>query len=275
MWRQTLAVISLVSRIICQKELPFYPWMDTQHARLPGLSPISPEDWLLQDDVFAAQMAYRDELVADKRGDVYQCRPAGEDGARELLGVLTAELPRISHGYRLDGHILTRPDGAGIDLANDAPLVSAGRLVQEDFALLKKAGERHVFVGGLVCFPAHWTLSEKIGRSLAGLHAPVDPYDGPMAGRVERIFDNLRVETPLERFNFLLYTNPDLHQPEPETKPKTLAPGAPRFVRVERQTLRRLPETQTIVFAIHTFLVPVQGLPKDTLKQLSRLLVEI
>lgn len=275
MWCQPPAAISLAQRIICQKELPLYPWMDTQRARLPGLSPVSPASWLLQDDAFAEQMAYRDELMAGKRSDVYQCRPEGKAGALELLGVLRDELPRTSPGYSRDGHILTRADGAGIDLAVDDPLICAGRLVQEDFALLKKNGDQHVFVGGLICFPAHWTLSEKMGRSLAGLHDPVDPYDGSMARRVERIFDNLRVEAPLERFNFLLYTNPDLYQPELEESPMTVTPGAARYVRVERQTLRRLPETQIVVFAIHTFLVTSDTIPKSAYNRLCELDSEI
>ena len=258
----------MTAPLICQASLPVHPWMEERRKRLPGLAPISTHDWLMQDDVFTAQMAYRDTLISTKPEQVYNCLPSGRDGAAELLSTLRTELPSTNPAYRLEDDYMVRADGGRINLSADDPLRVAGQLVQEDFALLKKSGDAHILVGGLICFPAHWTLSEKIGRSLFKLHAPVAAYDPSMGQRVERIFDNLRTEAPLERYNFLLYTNPDLHQPEPEASPKAMAPDAPIYVRVERQTLRRLPETQIIVFAIHTFLVPLATLPKSASNRL-------
>jgi len=147
--------------------------------------------------------------------------------------------------------------------------MTAGQLVQEDFALLQKQGDSHTLTGGIICFPAHWSLAQKIGRTLHNLHAPVDAYNSRISAIMERIFTNLQPETPLERANFLIYTNPDLHQPMPESQAIERTPSAPRYVRCERQTLRRLPETGAIVFSIHTYLYPARDLGAEAYAALA------
>ena len=268
MLRRTAHQTEMIAPLILHERLPFYPWMRTGGVRLPGLSPISVEDWLKQDEVFAAQMAYRDALVRKRRGEVYAVLPEAEAGARELLSILLEELP-LRAGYNREGTRAIRPDGVAVETEGLPPLLAAGRLVQEDFALIVKAGSTHRLVGGMICFPANWNLADKLGKSLGGLHGPVEVFDAEMAKRTGRVFNNLRADTPLERANFLIYTNPDLHQPA--HAPKRLMTGADRFVRVERQTLRRLPRTGAIVFAIHTYLVRAGSLDPDRFAALAAL----
>lgn len=257
--------------VILQTILPLKPWMSRHGPRLPGLHPISVKDWLYRDEVFAEQLSYRDHLIANKGDTVFACLPEAEQGARELLACLLADLPDQASAYHRSVHHLKRPDGIVIETDQFHPLISAGRLVQEDFALLQKTGNTHHLVGGLVCFPAHWRLQDKLGKSLADLHEPVHAFSPDIAKRSDRIFTHLRPDQPLMRANFLVYTNPDLHQPASENNPKALSPDGPRYVRVERQTLRRLPSTGTIVFAIHTFLVPARTLSPAEFSQLAAL----
>lgn len=243
------------------------PWMAVGGVRLPGLSPVPIEEWLARDDAFAAQMSYRDHLIKTRRAHVFACLPQAEPSARELLGILLAELPANDAAYTKRGTTLTRPDTISIETKIDTPLLTAGTLAQEDFALLQKEDDTYRLTGGIICFPAHWKLGTKIGKTLTDLHAPVAEYTPDIAARTARIFDNLRPETPLMRANVLIYTNPDLHQPAAETK--TVAKKAPRFVRVERQTLRRLPRTGAIAFAIHTYQVPAQALGTEQFEALK------
>ena len=69
---------------ICQNTLPVAPWMDALAARLPGLQPVAEGDWLRVDDAYAAQMAYRDQLLATRRDDVFM-RHGAPDAAEALL----------------------------------------------------------------------------------------------------------------------------------------------------------------------------------------------
>lgn len=261
--------------VICQRELALHPWMDPSDMRLPGLKPIPVEHWLCRDDVYAAQMAYKDQLIAQNREAVFTTANGATDlAAAELLEYIVKNISRTDD-FKQNGQTLQRPDSVGVDLTEDHPLVIAGRLVQEDFCLLDRRNGTHVLTAGLVCFPTSWTLSEKIGRSLTSLHGPVDAFDNRLALRLERIFHMLQPGTVLMRGNTLIYTDPDLHQPRRENEARPIEADLPRWVRVERQTLRRLPQSEAIVFGIHTSLVPAETLPDKAFKALAKLKPEL
>ncbi|MEO1001470.1 MAG: heme-dependent oxidative N-demethylase subunit alpha family protein, partial [Pseudomonadota bacterium] len=82
---------------------------------------------------------------------------------------------------------------------------------------------------------------------------------GGLAGRVQRLFDGLRPGRPLWRANWLLYTDPALHAPRSEGEGGHA--GTPRYIRSERQTLVKFPETGAVVFSIKTDVVPLDALP--------------
>ena len=82
--------------------------------------------------------------------------------------------------------------------------------------------------------------------------------------RVQRLFDALRPGQVLWRANAHLYGDPTLFSPRTEADPRPYVDlSAARFVRSERQTLRRLPESGAVLFGIHTLMVPVDCLDPD------------
>ena len=233
---------------ICQRVLPFKPWMEAKTRRLPGIQPVEAGEWLLRDDAFAKQMAYRDKLISTRLKDVYRAMPKSIEAQEELLALLLAELDA---GYT-KGQNVTRPDGVSVPLTGP-PLITAARLVQEDLLIMDMAAEP-CLSAAVLCFPASWSLDEKFGAGLMAIHGYIDEYTDEMAARVRRLFDALRAEQPLWRANFLRYAEADLHQPlrNGEEKPPVHNDG---FVRVERQTLRKLPHTGAVVFGIHTYVI--------------------
>jgi hypothetical protein len=260
-------------RSILNDRLSVQAWLDPRLSRLPGVQPLDAKDWLLTDEVFAAQMAYRDWLLTHHREDVFAQSPQAEDAAKELFELVVTEC-----GFALEGDVILRPDGVSVDLTEAAPLVTAARLTQSDLCILQdreQRGERgkdepHILTAGVMCFPSSWKLSEKMGRSLASIHTPVDEYDDRVATSVQRMFKAIRVEQPLWRANFLIYTDPELHQPRGEGISKPIDPTAPRYVRVERQTFRRLPITQAVVFGIQTSVVAAAKLSTEEHNALSK-----
>lgn len=238
---------------VFQSRLPFLPWMDPRTLRLPGILPVEGEDWLRVDDAFAGQMGLRDRLIAQVPGDVHGLLPEGRAAAEELYAMILSRLARTG-GYRVGAATVLRPDGVEVVLDPLAPLMTLGRLVQEDLCLMEQAGEEHRLTGAVLCFPASWTLRQKLGRALISIHEPVPPYDDGLARRVQRLFDAIRVEQPLWRMNYLTYDDPVLYQPrlEGERRPR---PEGHFYVRCERQCLLRLPQTRAVLFAIHTYVV--------------------
>ncbi|HIP24453.1 MAG TPA: DUF3445 domain-containing protein [Rhodobacteraceae bacterium] len=222
--------------------------MEAKTRRLPGIQPVKSGEWLLRDDAFAAQMAYRDTLISTRLTDVFRATPDSLPAQHELLELVLSEL---DSGYE-KGRDVVRPDGICV-LLTGPPLLAAARLVQEDLLIMDMAGEPRLTAAAL-CFPASWSLDEKFGAGLMAIHGYVDEYTDEMAARVRRMFDAIRPEQPLWRANFLRYAKADLHQPlrNGEDKP---APKSGGFVRVERQTLRKLPRTGAVVFGIHTYVI--------------------
>jgi hypothetical protein len=227
------------------------PWRAPHTRRLPGIQPVGGADWLTLDAAYAAQMAERERLLAAIPDRVLATRPEAEAAARELLSEVLALL-RGRAGFAVGETAVTCPDGRRVALAGP-PLAVLGRLVQEDLCLLIRPedGAEHLLAGAVLCFPSSWTLAEKLGRPLAAIHAPVSAYDVTLAARVQRLCDGLRPGQPLWRANAHFYETADLHAPRPEAAPRRSRGAEAPFLRVERQTLLRLPESGAVAFAIH------------------------
>ena len=230
---------------VLQRRLAVAPWTDPRLRRLPGMLPLDMDDWLRVDDAHAGQMALRHRLIAERPGDVLALLPGAEAAAAEVLALVAART------------------GAGAAVpAGGHPMAVLGRLAQEDFCILEKRGTEHVLTAAVLCFPASWTLAEKLGRPLGRIHAPVAAYVADVARRVERLFDALHPDRPLWRANALLCDDPTLHRPRREAGPRR-AMGTPRYVRSERQCLLRLPRTGAVVFSIHTSVVRLEDLTPE------------
>ncbi|MDF0600525.1 DUF3445 domain-containing protein [Psychromarinibacter sp. C21-152] len=246
---------------ILQSRLAYAPWHGPQGHRLPGTDRTDPEAWLWEDECFSPQMALRDRLVAARPETVLACQPEAREAAGELLETVLGWLPERPRYGVGDGQV-TRPDGVAVPVDRTRPMATLARLVQDDLCLLQKQGDEHVLTAAALCFPAHWSLAEKLGQPLGLIHRRIEPYDETVARRVQRLFDGLRPETVLVRSNCLPDDDFALHQPERKPDGFARPDGAP-YVRLERQTLRRLPLTQAVVFAIHTAMVRPDALAPE------------
>ena len=250
------------AREICQSHLGVAPWMDPLAARLPGLQPVQPGEWLQRDDAFDGQMAYRDELLAGRRDEVLAAPDEPDQAERDLLDAVLAAISADA-GYTRTGTAILRPDGVTIEIDADRPLVTAARLAQEDMLILQPGADGYTLTSAALCFPASWTLGQKFGRGMMRIHQPVDRYDASMGKRVDRVFAMLQPDQAVWRANLLCYNDPELHQPRLEHERRPFDRDKPVWVRVERQTLRRLGTTSAVVFTIHTWLTPVERLSPE------------
>ncbi|MBR9651757.1 heme-dependent oxidative N-demethylase family protein [Thalassovita aquimarina] len=238
---------------IVQNTLPY----DIAKPRpLPGIAPLDSADWLIVDEAYAGQMAERERLLKGRRDAVIAMESGAAPAVAELLDRVLGFL-RGQTGFCIAADHVIRPDGARVAIDRDDPLGTLGMLVQEDLCVMEKRGDEHVLTAALLCFPSNWTLREKFLRPLIGIHVPVDAYDDNIAKRVQRLFDGIGVDRPLWRFNLLWYDNNTLHNPRSETcAHHTVDRDAATHLRSERQVLMRLPETQAVVFSIHTYMIP-------------------
>lgn len=224
-----------------------------------GTRPLPLEDWLEPDACLAEQLREKARLQALGTPDIFAELPESRAAQAELLALLVDYLPaRFPHLWQATGtglRILPLDQVVATE-AEDAPLAVATKLVQDDLLLLQRGDEGWRLTAGSLAFPSSWVLGEKIGKRLDAIHDPV-PGFGPgtrSAQIMARMFDATRPDMPMIRWNFSLYGDDRLHHPD------SLGPGVRRFgtgqradpvvLRVERQTLRKLPETGAMAFAI-------------------------
>lgn len=242
---------------ILQSCLSFAPWVDPRTRRLPGVIPVTLADWLEVDDAYAGQMALRDDLIVTRPEQVVALDETARPAAEELFDLVMDTLPE---GF-IPGATIRRPDGVEIVPDRARPLETLGRLVQEDLCLMREGPEGHTLVGAVLCFPAGWTLGEKFGRPMMGIHRPVAIYTEDIGARVQRLMDGVQPGRPLMR-GTAHHSNAPLHNPRTEAMGRAPDGDLP-FIRVERQVLLRLPLTRLVCFSIHTYVVRPEALSPE------------
>lgn len=210
----------------------------------------------------AQQIELKMQLLRDRHDEVFASLPESISAQQEVLDLLIAHLLQFySQQYQQQVDKLHNSvTGYTWNLTDFAqqPLDLAGRLVQEDLCLLLPQDGVYVLVAGSVCFPFRWRLQDKLGRSLTSIHAPVPGYAEKLSRPVDGVFDRLRADYPSVRFNWGITNTPNLflpatHSETPVDPTISIENAGDRlWLRIERQTLRRLPTTGGIVFGIHT-----------------------
>jgi hypothetical protein len=229
-----------------------------------GLRPLAEADWIEVDE-------HRDADLAEKRRLLRTCPeqvvavvddPDGRVRAasEELLGRVVENLAAHHSGSGAP-----RPPAASSGSLH--PVDAAGRLTQEDWCVhLPDPQGRWRLVAASVCFPTRWDLRTKIGRTIREIHSPVPLYDEQLAGPMDRYFARMRPEQAAWRLNWNLLDDPTLHQPTHRRETDQLRSdevGERMWLRVERQTLRKLPATGAIVFGIRVHQDPLASLRGD------------
>lgn len=211
------------------------PWAETAPDFAIGLRPIAAEAWLEGGEADPA--ARKDALYAAHRADVWAETPGSLSGQAEVLALVEAATP-----------VEARPDLP--------PLYAAARAVADDLCLMEKTGGEWRLTALSLSAGTFFTAHDVIGKALSELHAPVPGFEHRFLARVTRIFDALAADTILERRNWTVMVGDDLFAPNGATIRGRIAGVAPEaagealFVRVERQTIRRLPRTGGVVFTI-------------------------
>lgn len=225
--------------------------LDVAAARLPSMRPVD-GPWLRCDAAYGEQMRLRRKLLGERTADVYAQLP---DHIAAACGFLELVINALPEGFRVDGGQVICPDGARVTLDWEAPLWTVGHILQQDVCILEKQGSEHVLTAAVLCFPASWTLAEKIGKPLGRIHDPVSEYSAQIAARVQRMFDGVQMDRPMWRANALRYDDPTLFQPRSEGDTRPIAKAGARYIRSERQTVLRLPRDGAVAFTIHTMVV--------------------
>ena len=213
-----------------------------------GLSPIPEADWLEGGETDPA--VRKDALLASNLADVWAETEGSRAGQSEALRLVEGAVGPIDPGAW-------------------PPLYAAARVVADDLCLMEKRGGAWRLTALSLSAGSYFTAAEAIGKSLAELHGPVPGFADRFLTRVERIFEGLRPGLILQRRNWTVSATGDLFAPSSAPVRASL-PSIPLgdaaqrlFIRVERQTLRRLPATGGALFTIRIWRYRLAALAAD------------
>ena len=242
-----------------------------------GLKPLELDKWIEVDGHLIDHLAEKRRLYAEIPDKVFVEQDGTRDAQREVRDLIEAHLlatfPEIYRRTNVGIEVIGA-EGNSADVFSDAPLVAASLLIQEDLILMRRDDSGWRLAAGSLCFPSSWLLVEKFGRPLQEIHAPV-PGFGPgtrPAELINRMFDGLQGQV-VERFNWSIQADDALYHPLSNVEridratnhPSRFPDGdvnAHAFIRVERQTLRKLPMSRDILFTIRIHLDPLKVLAR-------------
>jgi hypothetical protein len=212
-----------------------------------GVKPLDPANWFVRDAEWQPTIDMKRRLLATRRNDVV-ARTADTDDVVETA---------IDEAARL---VLDWADASTTKRGIDA-LVDAALCIPDDLTVLAPVRvdrvQRLPFVAGVVCSPSRWRLRDKIGLDMLAVHQPVARYAEHIGAAVDVTLERLAEQRPVWRSNWTLEDHPALFQPAVPDQPLVDAPGD-LWIRIERETLRRLPHSGGVLFTIRGFQQPLR-----------------
>jgi len=228
------------------REPPYLPFLSGPASLAPGLKPIPAEHLIAPDTEAGIWLPEKRQIMRTHREDVFGS-VLPEAALAEAAALVTAHLPPSEENW-------------------PTPLEAAAACVSDDLCLLQRGedGLWRLQAASLVA-PTFWLLSEKLGQPLGGLHDPVPEANPGLVGRIARMFDALRPGQVLERFNWTVQAGPARFTPS-SAPLKALAAATPDeaaldvlHLRVERQTISKLPESGLLLFTIRIAVDPLRA----------------
>ncbi|KIH91973.1 hypothetical protein SPBR_01805 [Sporothrix brasiliensis 5110] len=270
----------------------FRPYKPAYHITM-ALQSSLPEDLIVLDSNYRARIETRRRLMESNPNIVMGTigTPGAKAAVDELYAYLMDYLPaRYSSIFTRAASTASLHNAAtGQDIPRSPPtnpldaLRTLGETVEDDLFLLQEEGIQtpagdggsaypetsHRLVAFLCCFPSGFDPSAKLGLLLRDIHKPVPSYDkiGPS---MERFFKRLAVGQSVRRLNWSVQTHANLFVPNgnhvhkgDDAENDTDVDIAQTHLRVECQTLTRLPATKSILFSFKTHLFPLQDLKSE------------
>lgn len=151
------------------------------------------------------------------------------------------------------------------------PLEYITRQAQGDFSLQDQRDSNLFMDGGMITSQADWSLDFDIGMTFHEWHGPVPlAHEAGVFDRALQYLLRLQTGKPVRRLNWTMTVNPRLDT-APETYPfwgrdrASITPenvAAKLCLRVELQTLFRLPRSNAILFSIRGYLIRMEEIAR-------------
>ncbi|OHF01688.1 hypothetical protein CORC01_02879 [Colletotrichum orchidophilum] len=245
---------------------PYRPFRWAYHQTM-SLTKMDTDFWIELENTYRHRIAERKDLYAKNGGDVLASMPGSELACKELMEMVIEFIcARYPNQFKRDGNILQNNIlGTTTDLSVTEPLIVLLDNVPEDFGIMLRDHEtgKYVLRAGMVCSSVGWKLSEKAGLGLPGIHKVVPDYKEKMEFSMDRFFTKIPTNKPIQRGSWGLEMGQPLYLPSEhpdfshrERQNPSLQPEDV-YLRVDWQTMRRLPLSGGVVFNFKALFTPL------------------
>ncbi len=243
---------------------------------------MKPAEWILIDSRHSNLMRQKRERLRAFRQQYYRTLPSSLEAQRELrervFSHLLADHPTV---FTREGTVVrSQLSGAECDLSDTTvePLWQLSLLIEEDFMLIEAVDGALCISAASNAYSSSGRLVSSVGRNVEWAHQPVPGLTPKLGPRIDRVLGSVHVTTPCERFNWQLTPMATVFFPHDDPHAANAAAmhevrdrlganpdlaGELLWIRVERQTLTRLPDTQAVAFSLHTYSDPLSSLEDD------------
>ena len=246
----------------------YYPF-NAERGRLRlGLSAIEFAEWIQYEEDFADRIKEKEKLIVENGKQVLDAMPDSLFVQQEFLNLVLENI----HQYHADKFVVSDNEVEGknnnknyiIGNYENNPLELVSYLVADDYCLLEEDGEDYKLVAASVCAPTWWTLAEKMGKPLASIHASITGLEEKIGRLIRHFLQNLKVEDCYQRSNWFLFSRPDfcvfpydfdMYEEMININLNNIEDQL--YLRSERQTFRRLKNTNAIAFGIKVYVEPI------------------
>ncbi|KIW31362.1 uncharacterized protein PV07_03018 [Cladophialophora immunda] len=201
------------------------PWQMTM-----GIRKLDVDDWIIYDSLFLDEHKQKLKRLQDPevRPIIFQHQDGTYEASKEALGIIVQYITtRYPDMFKVDG-----------DYLHILPLGESYR-IQEPF-------DRHPLeIAGLIVYEDVYVL----------LKGPDDIY--------YLFFLKLKEGGGVQRNNQFIQTTPAIYHPEPLDDYPVCTSIDQVHIRIELQSLMRMPETQGLLFTIHPWVLPVKDLANE------------
>ena len=151
---------------------------------------------------FFAPSAEHDSLVAQRR------KWFSTDGKRYAV-LMPEAVPMLRETIALarQWRSMTQAGDAALrasETTNDpwSEMIALGTAWEMDFVLLDTSHGEPKLVGGCVCFPSQWRLTDKVGHGISFIHGPVPGLNSALAPRIAGFLAKLKPGPAFLRANW-------------------------------------------------------------------------
>lgn len=247
-----------------------------------GLRPFNPDCWILMEAEYAANMSEKCARLATYPQQYYRTLPTSLGAQTELQQrVITHLLNDYPERFARSGSVVKSLDtGLEVDLSGQSgePLLQLSKLVEEDFMLLEEVDGRSCITAASNVYSSSGRLVASVGRAVDWAHEPVPRLTDTLGRRIDQIIGSIHVAAPCERFNWQITPLSSIFFPRDNPHAENAAAmhaiceslrahpervGDMLWIRVERQTLSRLPDSRAVAFSLHTYSDPLSSIRSD------------